>query len=526
MSIRQNAAYQSVSLLEASEWVVTARVANVFRGLPLEVFSEVPIQTGDVTIPANTLTQITSEQWADFSVDDSIDQSGNVFVRGIFRNGLKQDWSRVAIAHVELTPEIVPDDYENDFENVVRFNYSDTLPAEYADDPRFANFETLAPDERTNFNFALFGWGRTAGVRVSSSNSNIDMNVFKVDLGPDQPAVLSFAPGEGRGYDVIINSTSNALDRSPESTYRLLQAIGTGIGLQVSDSVSRLTSVMGTMVEPGLEDVYPSTPLLADRVMSFQGTVGTSRQSNPVRLIQLNGDEPLARGVFATSRSGTDRYSISATGSADPVVIDLQGGSKSEVLGDVYRVVENGTDAVLYDGLGGFGDDLISGNDGNNRLSGFGGDDILEGGPGNDRLEGGRGDDFYDFGPTSHQDVISEASPTGDGGSLPSGGNDVIRIFGRYDYNSIQEDITFSRLGNDLLIRLELDGRFNVNGDGIRVTNMHDPDQRVESLSLFSDGQFVEQISLVSVFEQAVASRGRFELLGANDGYGSIAQPV
>jgi len=95
-----------------------------------------------------------------------------------------------------------------------------------------------------------------------------------------------------------------------------------------------------------------------------------------------------------------------------------------------------------------------------------------------------------------------------------------------YDYDSIQEDFTFSRLGNDLLIRLELDGRFNVNGDGIRITDMHDPEKRVEALALLNPGGFVERISLASVFEQADANRRRFEVLAATDDYGSLVQPV
>lgn len=46
---------------------------------------------------------------------------------------------------------------------------------------------------------------------------------------------------------------------------------------------------------------------------------------------------------------------------------------------------------------GTFGDDVLIGNDRNNRIRGFAGDDYLEGGKGNDNIKGGRGADTFFF---------------------------------------------------------------------------------------------------------------------------------
>ena len=95
-----------------------------------------------------------------------------------------------------------------------------------------------------------------------------------------------------------------------------------------------------------------------------------------------------------------------------------------------------------------------------------------------------------------------------------------------YDYDSIPDDLTFARLGNDLVIRLELNGQLNVNGDSIRIKNMHQESTRTEALALLNTDGFVNRISLLSVFDQADESRRRFQVVAGNDGFGSLVQPV
>jgi len=530
VTLRQNASFKPIVETGVVDWYDPQYFVQRFKGLPIEVWSELPLEVGDQSVAPETLTQLSQEQATELSFADSINESGDIYVRGVFGNGLKQDWSRLHIVHVEDQPEVPS--ANTDF--FVGFQFVETLPDEYVGDAEFSGFAQLTEDEQSLFELAASRWNQMDGVEVERDFSSFNMQVFKADLGQDRPLV-AFAPGQGRGFDIVLNSTSTQFQtETPESIYQLLQGIGTSMGLMASDDLDRHISVMGTRVAPGFEDVYPVSPLMADRYARFpnQNFVTDSEffiNRTPVR---LNGDEAMVRAIFAEEirpfRSSEQlvRYSITATGSADSVSIDLRPGKTSVFGGDVVREITNGPQTLQKDGLGGFGDDRLIGNDGDNRLSGFGGNDVLRGGPGNDRLEGGRGDDFYIFRPSSNSDIISESGPALDGQTVPSDGLDVIRIEGRYDYDSITEDITFVRLGNDLVVRLELDGRFNVNGDSVRIQNMNDPDRRVEALSLLNPDGFVSRISLVSVFEQADSNRRRFEVLGSRDDFGSLVQPV
>ena len=529
VSIRQNAAFNPIQQTAIANFTPDLNLASRFQGLSLEVWSEVPLQSGDQFIAPETLTELSSEQAAELTLADSLDRSGEVYIRGIFENGLKQDWSNWNVIHFADQPTIESTNRDTRFE----YRFADTLPDEYAGDPAFSDFAPLTDDEQSLFNLAVGRWNQLEGVELEQRFDAQEMTVFKADLGPDQP-LLAFGPATGRGYDIVLNSTSTLFQsETPESIFQLLQGIGTSIGFETSDSIDRHVSVLGTRVREGFEDVYPVSPLLADRL-----AVNPGRQffggdefivSTPIR---LNGDQPMVRGIFAEEFDGfrsngdLERFSITATGLQDAVSIDLRAGFKSVTLEGVLSEITNGPETLQKDGLGGFGDDRLTGNEGTNRLSGFGGNDVIRGGAGNDRLEGGRGDDFYIFRPGSDQDIISESGPANEDFSVPSGGLDVIRIEGLPDYDSIQEDFTFTRLGNDLVIRLELGGNFNVNGDSIRITNMDDPEKRVEALSLLNPDGFVERISMASVFEQADASRRRFEVLTARDDFGSLVQPV
>jgi Ca2+-binding RTX toxin-like protein len=85
---------------------------------------------------------------------------------------------------------------------------------------------------------------------------------------------------------------------------------------------------------------------------------------------------------------GNDLYDISAT-SAD-AVINLALATSAEIGADTLRSIEHIN--------GGQGNDVITGNAGQNRLSGLGGNDTLRGNDGDDELFGGAGDDSLNGG--------------------------------------------------------------------------------------------------------------------------------
>ncbi|MFD0978426.1 M10 family metallopeptidase C-terminal domain-containing protein [Tropicimonas aquimaris] len=97
--------------------------------------------------------------------------------------------------------------------------------------------------------------------------------------------------------------------------------------------------------------------------------------------------------------AGNDTVDFS--GFADAQVIDLAGGSVSDIGGLVGNMTI-GAETVIENAVGGGGgdwlkgnaaDNILVGNDGDDRLDGFDGADTLFGGAGADLLEGGEGDD-------------------------------------------------------------------------------------------------------------------------------------
>jgi Ca2+-binding RTX toxin-like protein len=148
------------------------------------------------------------------------------------------------------------------------------------------------------------------------------------------------------------------------------------------------------------------------------------------------GNDRLDGGLGADSLwggAGNDSYIVDDAGD---VVVESAGEGTDIIYASVsYSIAANVEQLVLtggaaLGGIGGAGDDSITGNDGANRLIGnagndqlFGGagDDVLDGGAGNDRLDGGAGadtmyggagDDIYII--DQAYETVSEAAGEGD----------------------------------------------------------------------------------------------------------------
>lgn len=502
------------------------RINNVFRfGLEHEIYSEIGLKTGDRFISANKLEQLAPGEAFVLEVNDVHAAKGDVYVRTVLADGSKLGWNKVSV--IENLP-LVNLDYRDYRRGRIRYSFNIAEIDEYSEATGLTGVEELSEQEKSFFRSVATQ--ERVILDFEEQNSFAEILVFKADLGSDAP-LLSFAPTRSQSddrrslaSDIVINTGSNAFEaESPESVYRMLRALGTALGLPELD-VDRTQSIMGTQVREGFESIYPSTFLTEDFEFLVPGSEAFRPEEYTSTYLRLNGDTSLVRGALPIRRE--ERYSITATGSNDPVSIDLRGGGESFVKSDTVRVIQNGTLSYFDDGLGGFADDGLTGNATSNRLAGFGGNDVIRGEGGNDFLEGGLGDDYYVFTPAHNNDVIREASQKVDGGYYPSGGTDVIRFEGMHDHDSITEDFTFARLGNDLVIRLELNNQTNVNADSIRITDMDDPSRRVEAFALLNTNGFVDRISLASVFEQANENRRRFEVLASKDEFGSLVKPV
>ena len=141
--------------------------------------------------------------------------------------------------------------------------------------------------------------------------------------------------------------------------------------------------------------------------------------------------------------------------------------------------------------LAGAGDDVISGGDGNDILMGevgndtlYGnaGNDTLNGGEGNDYLDGGAGDDTYVFAKGHGQDTIYDTA-----------GNDTVAMV-----DTIQQDLWFTKSGNNLIISAEV-------GDSITINNhFYSSSYQVENLK-FSDGSNLD-VAMVNSLVNSMAA--------------------
>ena len=207
--------------------------------------------------------------------------------------------------------------------------------------------------------------------------------------------------------------------------------------------------------------------------------------------------------------------------------IDLRQGQFSSINGqENYLRISYGT--VIENGRGGSGNDTLIGNETKNLLFGNDGNDSLNGGGGNDVLIGGDGDDLYTWTLGDGRDLITERAAT-------DGGNDTLRITDASNQlNSLADDLTFRRLGNDLRIDLTLD---QGPGQGtVTIRNFANASERIELLQLIdiNGDQIGNDISLNSIFQNADTTAQQFQVTSnvPNDptdpsqGQLSLASPV
>lgn len=194
--------------------------------------------------------------------------------------------------------------------------------------------------------------------------------------------------------------------------------------------------------------VIPTTPPVAQNTFTGTGSIN----------------------FFIGSNSVFDAVNYSF--STDPVSINLQTNvvSGGFAANDFLSSIE----MVTGSNLSAFGDALY-GSIVANVLHGLAGNDILSGGAGDDFLYGGSGNDTYLFNLGDGIDVISETS-----------GFDILSL----GVGISAEDITYTRIGNDLYIRI---------GSGFLIQNFYsgDPDALVEQIS-FADGSTFDLTTLLT----------------------------
>jgi serralysin len=251
-----------------------------------------------------------------------------------------------------------------------------------------------------------YAWGWTT---IGSGNSQVDGRYPVVGSETwvnTSSGVGSYAPGS---YNLmaLIHEISHSMGLAHPGDYDASQGPVSYSADAAYAQDSRQYTVMSyfdasnTGADHGA--AYAATPLLHDvaALQALYGANTATRASDTVYGFHSTAD----RSVFDFSQNphpvvtiwdGGGNDTIDLSGFTTSSVLDLGQGAFSSV-GGLTDNLSIAFGAVIENGIGGAGNDSLTGNAGANLLEGGGGDDILAGDGGADTLDGGPGNDTAVF---------------------------------------------------------------------------------------------------------------------------------
>jgi len=380
---------------------------------------------------------------ANGKVSFTIEQAATQLLRGEPGWGSMGQPFTVTYAYRANAPLTMP----TDTGGFSRFNAAQINQAELA----FTAWSDVA-----NIRFSRVGFGNS-GEGAYSNNATILLGDYA--SGVDGASAFSFYPGStsvtSSAGDVWVNSTFAYNTNPSVGAYGgmvLVHEIGHTIGLahpsdyNADDNASpnyatdasyyeddRQYTVMSYFPETNtgatFGGVYSAAPLLDDIAaaqMAYGANMAT-RAGDTVYGFGATADRPwfvatssASKLVFAVwDAGGTDTFNFSGYGFNQQ--IDLRPGFFSNVGGLVGNVAV-AANVVIENAVGGFGADVIHGNDAGNTIDGGPGNDSLDGGAGgSNRLFGGDGNDVIVGGADFDAVNGNKGEDIIDGGA---GGND------------------------------------------------------------------------------------------------------
>lgn len=405
--------------------------------------------------------------------------------------------------------------------NEVTFAFADALPGYHSGSSLLNGFSALSSAERTAMRMAIGAWDQGLGHSFREVTSHQDLGavnivIFKSSI--TSPS-LTWYPDAQAGGDIVLNEDADFYsDLSPGSRgyFELLRGVGRALGLAHVSYMHRESTIMGLVQSPTLNSsVFPSTPLPYDlfRAREVYGTdsataVGDTNWS-------LSG-WPFVRTIVDASGYDTIDARLQTLGAN----IDLRPGMVSFDGRDYSRARQNtfyvALDSIIERAIGSPGNDWLSGNHLANRLVGNSGADVLLGRQGDDVLLGDSGDDIYHYRFGDGHDRIEDRGLASD--------RDVLRIEGFGDFRNLENDRSFSRLGNELLIEIEPGTVMGGMAGSIRI-DMTSRASGVEILTLANASTVFQSVSLRSIFNQATADPARFRATGQGSSDTFLATP-
>lgn len=513
-----------------------------------EVFSEIHLQQYatefgplETLHPPRRIIELPIDSSKQLRVPNGYNGSADIWVRA--HEPITSQWT--SWRKVQATGQ--PINYFSNFHQRLHygtFAFATALPDYFAGDPMIDGFEPFTAAEQQAFRDALYAWNireranpdnTFTEIAPGLNNDAAEVMLFKTNLTSQDVYVIpnnwDFRDPSKKLADFIIDTDSTVMsDLTPgnQGFFEMLRGVGVMTGMPENPE-SRGVSIMGNRADYDFQPstIWPSTPLPADfhRATPFEDEFEFDHgEPEDFEIFTLN-DGPdiyqLRDNVLGYSAimdaGGLDKVSASAVDVA--TTIDLRPGMSSFRGGgqNQHQTFMITFDTVIEDATGGNRSDIINGNRFDNVILGGNGNDTITPGAGYDYVYGGRDGDTYVFEPGDGTNIINEQRLDG---------FDRVQYIG-FDTVDQLEDFTFQRLGNDLLVRLRMDDSDGHIDDAIRIRNMNDPLSRVEQMRLDNIfGQNLVNVSLPSVYSQAIEQPRRFELAGGNDQFGPLANPV
>ena len=362
-------------------------------------------------------------------LNDTVDEDGNggsdTAVIGV--NGLKLTF--VGVEQVRYTNDALPLAYWIDALTTGRAWGPTGQGAEVkfafltaADLAEFEGFTPFAEADRLAARQALALWAKGTGLRVREVDVDTADVVFSfADLADTGLAGLTLFDPEQQGAIVVISDDAKggALFQDAQWQEVLLHEAGHALGLKHPGNYNGVAGVGQPPYLPASEDIADVTLMsynrLAPRDANDTITALPAFDAATVQYLYgvaptVNAGDTLWRysvfsrtGHLLADGSGVDTLDasdVAATpGAAVDMTIDLRQGARIFAGHAAELITAPGQVSINYGSsiehaLGSAGNDAITGNWGDNRLSGGAGRDTLMGLAGNDTLLGGEGDDL------------------------------------------------------------------------------------------------------------------------------------
>ncbi|MGI9518425.1 MAG: M10 family metallopeptidase C-terminal domain-containing protein, partial [Pirellulaceae bacterium] len=189
--------------------------------------------------------------------------------------------------------------------------------------------------------------------------------------------------------------------------------------------------------------------------------------------------------------------------------IDLREGAFSAI-GPNFGLLGIAFGTTLEEAIGsGFGD-LLTGNEQVNHLTGNGGNDILEGYGGDDMMHGNQGNDTFVYKMNDGNDTINE---------MAGAGRDTLDVGLFLGLDAFAEDLSFSKLNNNLLVDFTIDG--GISRGSVTIENQGWGAYRVETLSVLG-----VDVDLKYLWGQLTSPGQQFALTSDVGQYGLLVSPI